>query len=430
MTDTTRPDLTGSRIREQRLARGLKQGALAQAVGVSPSYLNLIEHNHRRIGGKLLLKLASVLKVEPSALTEGADAELSTLLDSAARAQRSAGAETDRMDELTARFPGWSALIAGQERRLQALDAQVEALRDRLAHDPALSEAMHEVLSSVAAIRSTADILVRETDLDPAWRGRFHRNLHEEAERLSTRATGLLAQFEAPEAEGGYPAESVEAMFEATGHFIAEIEAEGAAAIDAVLDRTPGMDNPAARAMGAARLSAYAADAALLPIGPFTEAAEAAGFDPVVLVGQLDVGVAPILRRMACLPVSSGVPPVGLAICDAAGAIVHRRRLPGFSVPRVVAGCPLWPLYSALARPGHAEEAEIEMPHGARFHAWAVAETHGGSGFGAPPQLRGVMLVMAARSRDRQPPLVRGGPGCETCPREDCIARRGGVAPV
>jgi hypothetical protein len=78
----------------------------------------------------------------------------------------------------------------------------VEGLRDRLAHDPVLAEAMHEVLSSAAAIRSTADILVREADLDPAWRGRFHRNLHEEAERLARRATALLGHFEAPDARG------------------------------------------------------------------------------------------------------------------------------------------------------------------------------------------------------------------------------------
>ena len=244
-----RPDsLTGSRIRERRLARAMKQGALAQAVGISPSYLNLIEHNHRRIGGKLLVALAHALEVDPSDLTEGADPGLSELLDMAARGQGDrndggAGAEIDRIDEFTARFPGWSALIAAQEGRMRALEAQVEALRDRLAHDPALAEAMHEVLSSVAAIRSTADILVRETDLDAAWRGRFHRNLHEEAERLSGRATGLLAQFEAPGLgpDASAPTETVEALFEASGHHFPEIEALGAAGIDAVLARSVGM---------------------------------------------------------------------------------------------------------------------------------------------------------------------------------------------
>ncbi len=421
-------DITGSRIREQRLARGMKQGALAEAVGVSPSYLNLIEHNHRRIGGKLLLELARVLDVEPSVLTEGADAELSALLDAAARSQVGLGAETDRIDEMGARFPGWTALIAAQEARLQALDAQVEALRDRLSHDPVLAEAMHDVLSSVAAIRSTSDILVRETDLDPAWRGRFHRNLHEEAERLSNQATGLLAQFEAPDAEGGSPAETVEAMFDAAGHVFPQIDAEGGAAIDAILDQTPGMDNSATRAMGRTRLMEYAADAALLPMEPFVAAARDVGFDPVTLVGRLGVGVAPVLRRMASLQPETGAPPTGLAICDASGAMVHRRRLSGFALPRVVAGCPLWPIYTALSRPGQAEEAEIEMPHGARFHAWAVAEASEGRAFGAAPALRGTMLIMEASPRDRPLPTIAAGPGCETCARIGCDARRGGNA--
>ena len=52
--------LTGSRIREKRLDLHLKQAAVAEAVGISPSYLNLIEHNRRRIGGKLLNDLAAV----------------------------------------------------------------------------------------------------------------------------------------------------------------------------------------------------------------------------------------------------------------------------------------------------------------------------------------------------------------------------------
>lgn len=427
MKPTETSDITGSRIREQRLAQGLKQGALAEAAGVSPSYLNLIEHNHRRIGGKLLLELARALNVEPSVLTEGADAEVSTLLDAAARSQEGLGAESERIDELAARFPGWTALIAAQERRVRRLDAQVEALRDRLAHDPVLSEAMHDVLSSVAAIRSTADILVREPDLDPAWRGRFHRNLHEEAERLSEQATGLLAQFEAPDTEVGSPAETVEAMFQAAGHHFAEIEADGVDAIARVLKRTPGMDHAPARALGTARLTEYAKDAKLLPMATFVKAAQAEDFDPVALVPRMGVGVAPVLRRLATLSAEDGAPPVGLAICDGSGAMIHRRRLSGFPLPRVVAGCPLWPLYRTLSRPGQAEEAEIEMPHGAKFHVWAVAEMLSGTGFGAAAQLHGVMLVMQPMERARAMPVIAAGPGCETCSRSGCSARRAGL---
>ncbi len=419
-------DLTGSRIRERRLARGLKQGDLAQAVGISPSYLNLIEHDHRRIGGKLLLALARVLGVEPSVLTEGADPGLSALLDTAARGQGGATAEIDRIDEFTARFPGWSALIAAQEARARVLEAQVEALRDRLAHDPALAEAMHEVLSSVAAIRSTADILVREVDLDAAWRGRFHRNLHEEAERLSRRAKDLLAQFETPGqgAEVGAPMETVEAMFEAAGHYFPEIEEAGEAGIAAVLARASGMGERSARALAEVRLRAYARDAARLPMARFGPAALAAGFEPADLLDLAGGDVALVLRRMASLPPAPGVPERGLAVCDASGAMIHRRRLPGFPVPRVAPGCPLWPLYRVLGRPGQAEVSVLEMPRGARFRAWAVAQPAGRAGFGALPVVQATMLVMPMGVEPWEGKVSAVGPGCEACPREGCGARR------
>ncbi|MEO2038381.1 MAG: helix-turn-helix transcriptional regulator, partial [Martelella sp.] len=71
-----RDTLTGSRIRERRIILGLKQAELARRAEISASYLNLIEHNRRRIGGKLLLDIAEILGVEPAVLTEGAEATL------------------------------------------------------------------------------------------------------------------------------------------------------------------------------------------------------------------------------------------------------------------------------------------------------------------------------------------------------------------
>ena len=96
--------LTGSRIREKRLDLGIRQATLADAVGISPSYLNLIEHNRRRIGGKLLGDLARALGVEVALLTEGADSDL---LDQMRNAAGLAGELTDvaRAEELAARFP-------------------------------------------------------------------------------------------------------------------------------------------------------------------------------------------------------------------------------------------------------------------------------------------------------------------------------------
>lgn len=422
--------LTGSRIRERRLVLGVKQGALAEAVGVSPSYLNLIEHNHRKIGGKLLLALARALEVDVAVLTEGVDAGLSDLLDAAARAvgagQGDVAAEMDRVDELVARFPGWTALIAAQEARARGLEAQIDGLRDRLAHDPALAEALHEVLSSVAAIRSTADILVREADLEPEWRGRFHRNMHEDAERLSVRAAGLLEQFDTPGAGADVvaPVETVEAMFEAAGHAFADIEVSGVDAIDTVLDRAAGMTEGPARDLGRARLRAYAADAARLPMKIFAPAAMAAQYDPAALLGLSGGDVALVLRRMASLPAELGAPERGLAICDGSGALLHRKRMAGFQIPRVAAGCPLWPLYRVLGQVGQPDVAVMELPRGTRVKAWAVAQPVGGAGFNGRSQVHATMLVMPMAPEPPPGDVILAGPGCDTCLREDCSARR------
>lgn len=63
----------GPRIRRIRNSKGLTQTAMAEELGISPSYLNLVERNQRPLTVQLLLKLASAydlnleeLKGEPS----------------------------------------------------------------------------------------------------------------------------------------------------------------------------------------------------------------------------------------------------------------------------------------------------------------------------------------------------------------------------
>ncbi|MFD1380476.1 helix-turn-helix domain-containing protein [Fodinicurvata halophila] len=66
----------GHRLRRHRKDLGLTQMALAEAIGISPSYLNLIEHNRRPIGGGLLMRLADALGLEPGALSGSEDGRL------------------------------------------------------------------------------------------------------------------------------------------------------------------------------------------------------------------------------------------------------------------------------------------------------------------------------------------------------------------
>ena len=53
-----RQAMLGNKLRRLRQKRGLTQVAMAARLNISPSYLNLIEHNQRALKRPLLLKLA------------------------------------------------------------------------------------------------------------------------------------------------------------------------------------------------------------------------------------------------------------------------------------------------------------------------------------------------------------------------------------
>ena len=59
----------GFRISNRRKSLKISQAALARLIGISPSYLNLIENNKRDIGGALLQRVAHHLQIETADLT-------------------------------------------------------------------------------------------------------------------------------------------------------------------------------------------------------------------------------------------------------------------------------------------------------------------------------------------------------------------------
>ena len=54
----------GPKVRRIRNSLGLTQTAMAEGLSISPSYLNLIERNQRPLTVQLLLRLASVYKID------------------------------------------------------------------------------------------------------------------------------------------------------------------------------------------------------------------------------------------------------------------------------------------------------------------------------------------------------------------------------
>lgn len=415
--------LTGTRLRQRRIDRGMRQAALAQAVGISPSYLNLIEHNRRRIGGKLLGDLARVLGVEPDMLVEGTAASVLAPLKEAAAEFRSAGPEDTRAEELIARFPGWAALIGAQNDRIQQLEGRVQRLTDRLTHDPQVASSLHEVLSTVTAIRATASILVEATDLDTDWQDRFHRNIEADSRRLSESSQALMGYLETQAETGSQvqsPVEQAEAfMARHRFHFHALERGEQPSTL------LGDLPDPLTRSIVAGWLEIYCHDAEALPLAQFAPAARALRYDPTALAMKFGVGLETVFRRLAALPEGEDHPIMGLAVCDQAGVILLQKPVMEFNLPRAGAGCPLWPMYQALSQPGRPLRRILALPGSGRsaLECAAVASDHSAPSFDGTARVVSTMLVRPVTPTG-DGALGCVGPGCRVCPVANCESRR------
>ncbi len=418
--------LIGTLLRERRLALGLKQADVAAGAGISASYLNLIEHNRRKAGPEVLARLAAGLGADVASLNEGAGNALLDDLRAAAAGAPQAAAELDRIDDFAGRFPGWAAVLAATVARAGQMERLVAALNDRLTHDPHLSAALHEVLSSAASVRSTAAILADTEDIEPEWRARFHRNLHQDSERLSLGAEALVAYLDGSgqgsglggEAPPVAPQDEVEGWLAARGWQLAELEMPGGEGL--LRAEVAGLASGAARRMAADLLADAAHSAAQVPQARLDAALIRHRGDPAAVAHDLGVPVLTVMRRMALAPGA----PEGLVICDASGTLLFRKPVEGFALPRFGAACPLWPLFTALGRPMTPVSAVVQTAGRSPrlFAALAISETRMPLGF-AGPYLR--MAGMLLRPLDTAAgPVLGVGTSCRICPRAACLARR------
>lgn len=422
--------LIGSRIRERRLEQGMRQADIAAAAGISPSYLNLIEHNKRRIGGKLLQALARALRVDPASLSQGVEP---LILDGmrAAAARSTRPIETDRIEDIASRYPGWAGLIAAQDSRIDTLEAEVRVLRDRMTHDPALAGALHNVITAVTSIRATAGILTSDDTIDADWQRRFHVNIHDDSRRLAVESEALVAYLDQP-APDNSPREYLTGFEEVEGFLIREskllswIEAHPTASPETLL---ADYDAPPLSREGHSILLTHmarmAADVRLMPKATFMSAAIKVQGDPSVLATQFNADLPAVFRRLASLPADVALPPMGLVVSDPTGALTFLKTIPGFAFSRYTSGCPLWPLYTALSQPMRPVKSEVVLPGqaGARFMCYAIAVPKTPMDFSSAPVLEATMLVVADPAPEAKEP-IKAGVSCRVCPRSRCEARR------
>ena len=459
--------ILGTRIRERRRRIGFTQSNLAREIGISASYLNLIERNKRRITGPLLIRIADALDIAVEELDGASEKRLAEALNEIAHLPALEGleVEAERGGELIGRFPGWARAMAALARSERDANRTARLLADRLTHDPFLSETVHRMLSRVSSIRSAVEILTEYNDIDTEQRDRFLSIVRNETEALSDIGEALTTYFEKTDAAEDTltPVDEVEALFERNGNRFEELETAAADLTSLVNMRAPMpamvaafaivsehlsspinqlakasrvLETAAGKARATERLTEYAARAVLLPTDQFLQDCLASKFDVEALARQTRTDVQTICQRLTALPEhepeapDARLPRFGYFRANASGTIVEMLGLQGLALPRYASACPLWVLYRAQQMPETVLRQRAVFPNGSRFVFVARARRVGNSGFNQPRHFLTDMIAMTEEDAaqtvykpDESTPVEEVGPACRLCPRRTCEHR-------
>ncbi|NVJ91220.1 MAG: DUF2083 domain-containing protein [Methylocystaceae bacterium] len=183
----------GLKIKKRRKTLSVTQAQLADRIGISASYLNLIENNKRAIGGKLLQRISNELGLEISALDGESDRRL--ILD---LQEMTTDPLFQNMDlshttatNLVGQNPRWARALKNLYRAYLDQGQTINALSDRLNYAPYIDDAVFRMRTNATAIRTSSEILNSSADMSEKDQDRFFSILAEESQKLSEVATGL-----------------------------------------------------------------------------------------------------------------------------------------------------------------------------------------------------------------------------------------------
>jgi XRE family transcriptional regulator, fatty acid utilization regulator len=438
MTETA--ILAGSAVRRVRRREGLTQTAMAAQLGISPSYLNLVERNQRPLSARLLIRLAEAFDFDPRSLRQdeaigGVDGLRRRLADA-----RFADLSIDR-DEIVewlsaapqaalafARLfdaTGGSGAAGGEAEPMELARREIERWRNHFPDLDAAAEAMSDDLRISSAdigaalaerLRQKHQIAVRILPVDVMPDALRRLDLHARQLQLSELLDPSSRNFQ-------------------IALQLALLEQRDE--IAAIANGAQFSDRAAWR-LFRRHLAAYFAAAVLMPYGRFIRACEATGYDLPILQRRFGVGFEQLAHRLTTLQrVGQRGLPFFMARVDRAGQF--SKRYAGASGTALLdreTGCPLWVAHRAFERAGQmcVQLALFEEPSGSASQWLTVACTVEGSNATGGEGGRFVVALGLEAELARNLAQARGvsldpaaavpiGPGCAGCHRKDCAQR-------
>jgi XRE family transcriptional regulator, fatty acid utilization regulator len=442
----------GPKIKAFRRQLGLQANKLSEELGISPSYLNLIESGKRKIDGDLLLKVCDKLKIQLSDLTAKSDINLentiSEILDDKlfedldilgpevkdlvgtnpkiGRALVRLGDILKKKDhELINKIEKISGKIVDSRKNSFPGEVISDFLQEHKNYFPKLEEFANKVFDKIQKNNRTryialCDYLKTEysiivKDIIPEENKPFSKIFNRNKKEL------LLSDYNSLETK--------------KLHAAAQIAQEGSLKI--INDYLSKFSFPSeeSRRLTQVALLNYTGAAILMPYKPFHSECKKLKYDLELLQNTFATSFEQVAHRVTCLqdPKLPGIPFHMLRV-DMAGNISKRFSLSGIEIPRYGGACPRWNVYSAFTRPGVIQAAVSKMTNGEKYVCIARTVEKGIGRFGRTKSILSIGLGCDAKyakdfvytenvnvsDKTSEIPI---GVSCRTCDRLDCSQR-------
>ena len=375
----------GPKIKAFRRQLGLQANKLSEQLGISPSYLNLIESGKRKIDGDLLLKVCEELKIELTDLTNKSDLNLANNLSELlgdelfedldilgpevqdlvntnpkiARALIKLGDNyKQKGQEIVSKVENISGKIIDGRKTSFPGEVVSDFLQENKNYFSKLEKFADDIFNRIqinnrATYMALCDFLkteygVKVKDVLPEDGKPFSKIYYKSQKELH------LSDYVALETKKLYAA--------------AQIAQEGAmVVIENYLSEFKFPSEESKKLTKVALLN-YCGAAILMPYKLFHQECIKQKHDLELLQNTFACTFEQIAHRVTCLqdPKLPGIPFHFLRV-DVAGNISKRFSLSGIEIPRYGGACPRWNVYSAFSRPGVIQAAVSKMSNGEKY---------------------------------------------------------------
>lgn len=373
----------GPHLRRLRLERGETQGAMARALGISPSYVNLLENNERSVSVQVLLKLFEAYGVDWREIAEedgsGALADLRAALQDPVFAETRP--DLTQLRAALVHAPDLAAAFLRLHRSWQAATDQLLSLNesDVRAISATPEAAVHNVFrrqrNHFRDLEEAAEafwtVPVERDEVYVALKQRLREKLG-----ISVRLArvedlpGTLRQYD----EGRREILLSEALDHTNRtfqlvHMCGLLEQR--TLLDGLVDRS-GIADPRGVARLRVELANYFAAAVLMPYAAFLAEARATKYDLDHIATRFGVSFEQACHRATTLQRegAQGVPFFFLRI-DKGGNVTKRFNATDFHLAEYGGACPRLDVHTSFRTPGKIVPQFVEMPDKSQYFVFS-----------------------------------------------------------